>query len=118
MDWRKLFLLPPKKRTETFKRMTRGEKWKVRMYNGALGACMGLTFGFPSSLLLDALRGQPETFSVGGVTWLLDRPTALGVWLVGVAIFIPVLIYVQRRLKQLHASSEWARSQGYTVDDL
>ena len=118
MDWRKLLFLPSKKRTEAFKHMTRGEKAKARMWYGLLGGWMGLTFGFPSSLLLDALRGQPETFSVGGVTWLLDRPTALGIWLVGVAIFIPVAIYLQGKVKQLHAASEWARSQGYTVDDL
>ena len=94
MDWRKLLFLPSKKRTETFKHMTRGEKAKVRMFYGLLGAWAGFTLGYPSSLLLNTLRGQPETLSVGGVIWLLDWPTALGIWLVGVAIFIPVAIYL------------------------
>ncbi len=118
MDWRKKLLLRPKERVETYKRMTRGEKAKVRMYYGLLGGWMGLTLCYPSSLLTKALRGQPGTFSVGGVTWLIDWPTALGVWLVGVAIFIPVAFCFRRKMKKLHVSTEWARSQGYTVDDL
>ena len=118
MDWRKLFLLQTKERKETFKHMTRGEKWKVRMYNGALGAYLGLTLCYPSSLLTKALRGRPGTFSVGGVTGLIDWPTALGIWLVGVAIFIPAAFCFRRKMKKLHACTEWASRQGYTVDDL
>ncbi len=89
------------------------------MYHSVLGsAWLAITVVFPAMVLTAALHGRPETFSVGGVTWLLDWPTALGIFLVGVAVYIPVAICLQRKLKKFLASTEWARAQGYTVDDL
>ena len=103
--------------------MTGREKWRAYMYQGLYGLWFGFTvaapFGFLAVSIFVSLRPPPQLLE--GVTPFFYRtpwPIALGVLLVGVAINIPVAIYVQRKLNQSHASSKWARSQGYTVDDL
>ena len=117
MDWRKLFL-QPKERREVYKHLTAGEKLTAHMYIAAYAAWIGLTVAIPGEVLLTALRGSPETLSIGGVTWLLDLPAALGVLLAGIVICAPVVIYFRRKLREHMASTEWARSQGYTADRL
>ncbi len=117
MDWRKLFV-QPKGRRETYKHMTAGEKLTAHMYIAAYAAWIGLTVAIPGEVLLTALRGSPETLSIGGVTWLLDLPAALGILLVGVAACIPVVIYLRRKLREFLASTKWARAQDYTPNQL
>lgn len=117
MDWRKLFL-QPKERREVYKHMTAGEKLTAHMYIAAYAGWIGLTVGFPGHLLRGAIEGSPETLRIGHIAWLLDPPAALGVLLAGIVICAPVVIYFRRKLREHLASTEWARSQGYTVDDL
>ncbi len=47
-------------------------------------------------------------------TW----PTALGILVAALAINVPLVIYLRRKLRKFLAGTEWARAQGYTVHDL
>ncbi len=104
--------------------MTTREKWRLYLYQGLYGAWYGLTvalpFGFLVACVSWSLRPPPDVpeWMTMPFFYRTPWPIALGVLLVGVAINIPVVIYLQRKLKRFLASSKWARSQGYTVDDL
>lgn len=122
----KLFLWSRESKTmkNVWHHMTTREKWRTYLYQGLYGGWYGLTVALPFGFLVGSIflssRPPPELPEGMAMTFFMRPPwpIALGILLVGVAINIPVVIYLQRKLKQLRASSEWARSQGYTVDDL
>ena len=118
--------LGSEKMREICRHMTLSEHLKGQIY-AAVWAVWGvytiiLPFGvFTASF---AGRGEPlgtmrlplifRTVWVPWPTW----PIALCILLVALAINIPLVIYLRRKLKKFLAGTKWARAQGYTVDDL
>lgn len=109
---------------EVWDHMTAGEKFKAHVYSAPYGLWYGLTVALPFGFLvrsvwlsLRPLPDLPEGMTMPFI-FRMPWPIALGILLVGVAINIPVVIYLQRKLKQLCAATEWARSQGYTAEEL
>ena len=127
MKWwrRPLRPLGSAKMREISRHMTVAEHLKASMYGIAWGLWAGHTVlipvGFfvwsvtipyePPGRMLPLLLG---IIRVHAPTW----PTALGILVAALAINIPLVIYLRRKLKKFLAGTKWARSQGYTVDDL
>ena len=104
--------------------MTTREKWRLYLYQGLYGGWYGLTVARPFGFLVGSifLSSRPPPQLPEGMTMTFFMrppwPVALGILLVGVAINIPLAIWLWGKLKEFLASTEWARAQGYTVDDL
>ena len=121
MDWQMWAPFQSKKMREICEHMTTEEKREITRRAAMWGTTMGWLFAVPFGLVF-AVGVWPKLAPRLGLSygsWFqIPLWLAISLIVILVVIWLPRGLHFREKQKRLLASAEWARSQGYTVDDL
>jgi len=121
MDWRTWAPFQSKKMREVCEHLTAKEMREVARRAAGWGRTVGWSFAGYAALLF-TYQVWPKWAPQIGLSY--DSVPQIPLWLdislivILVVIWLPAGMRFRKRQKEFLASTEWAKMQGYTVDDL
>ena len=121
MDWRTWVPFQSKKVREIYEHMTADERREIAQRAYRWGRTVGWLFAAPFAFVFTFgvwPKLAPKIGFAYGSGAQIPLWLAISIIVILVAICLPAAIRFRKKQRELLASTEWARAQGYTADGL